>query len=1049
MDFQPRWRRWGCESLALWGVFLLALPVQADWPTYRNDPARSGFSHETVDSELHLQWVYQPPHPPARAWPRSQRLTFDRATQTVIADGTAYFGDSVTGDVIALDVEKGDIRWTFPTEGPVRFAPTIWRDRIFVVSDDGFLRALAREDGTLLWKRRGGPDHSLRLGNERMISRWPARGGPVVVDDTLYFAAGIWPSEGIFIYALDPENGEIRWQNDDSGSIYMPQPHGGANAESGVSAQGYLVAIDHAAALDSADAVGEAAGEGEGEGEGKAANAEQPEMGMEAWLLIPTGRAVPAAFDRIGGELKYFHLQKYGQKGGSSIVAAEGLFFNGGMLFDLSSGDALSTVGLDPLVPVPGGLVQVAKGNVAGYRWIEVEQKDRRGNPILVPGLEPLWNIPEVPTALEAIVAGSKVILGGDGEVAIVDGEQEKLTWSHAVEGTALGLAVSNGWLLVSTDEGLIYGFASEPAEEARKITPQVERPAGSDPEIAAAAREILQSADLTEGFCLDLGCGDGELACELARNSKLQIIAIDEDREQIAVARRRAASEGLLGSRITFVHVENARDSGLPNYFADLIVSQRALLSSDQGIPEGEAERLLRPYGGVSVLGPKSELARFERGELEGAGNWTHLYCTPGNSTCSTDELVKGPLGMLWYRDIDVQMPQRHGRGPGPLFFEGRIYSQGLDELACVDAYNGRLLWKYPLPGILKAYDGDELMGVAGTHGNYCVAETGVYVRRDNYCLRIDRETGELLGKFLLPSPSGDDSDGPESVWGYLACDGRHLIGTIANPEHVVTFRYLDRGGDMSSQLTESSTLFVLDPETGELQWRYDAQDSIRHNAIAVGSGAVYLIDRPLALFDRTKNQKPDSHPTGILLALDLASGDPLWENTDQIDGTLLALSPEHDALLMGYQPTRFALESELGNRIAVFDAHEGTLRWDGQQKYASRPVINDRTIYAQGGAWDLLTGESRPFNFSRSYGCGILAGSRNMMVFRSATLGYFDLTVGEKTENFGGVRPGCWINAIPAGGLVLVPDASAGCVCSYLNQSWFALQPESPESP
>jgi outer membrane protein assembly factor BamB len=1030
MDGKWANRRLWCASVAFMATLLLGSLVRADWPTYRNDPARSGFSHETVDNELHLQWVYRPPHRPERAWPRSRRLTFDRATQTVIAEGTTFFGDSVTGDVTALDLENGRIKWTFPTAGPVRFAPTIWRDRLFVVSDDGFLYALAREDGTLLWKRRGGPDHSQRLGNERMVSRWPARGGPVVVDDTLYFAAGIWPSEGIYIYALDPENGEIRWLNDDSGSIYMPQPHGGADAESGVSAQGYLAAVDRLAPVETADP------------EGGEEDAEK----TTAWLLIPTGRAVPAAFDRIRGEFEYFHLQKYGQKGGSAIVATENLFFNGGMLFDLASGEALSTVGTDPLVAVPGGLVQASKGSVAGYRWIEVEQKDRRGNTVLVPGLEPLWNIPEVPVAHEAIVAGSKVILGGEGKVSIVDGEQEKLTWSHEVEGMALGLAVSDGWLMVSTDEGLIYGFAAESVEQARKITPVVERPERSDPEVAAAAREILQLANRSEGFCLDFGCGDGQLACELARNSKLQIIAIDEDREQLAIARQRAAAEGLLGSRITFLHVEDARDTGLPNYFADLIVSQRSLLSSDEGVPEAEGERLLRPYGGVSVLGPSDKLTRLERGDLPGAGNWTHLYCTPGNSTCSTDELVKGPLGMLWYRDIDVQMPQRHGRGPGPLFFEGRLFSQGLDELACVDAYNGRLLWKYPLPGILKAYDGDELMGVAGTHGNYCVAETGVYVRRENYCLRIDRETGELLGKFMLPQTSGD-ADGQESVWGYLACDGRHLLGTIANPEHVVTFRYLDRGGDMSSQLTESNTLFSLDPETGDLQWRYDAQDSIRHNAIAVGSGAVYLIDRPLALFDRTKNQKADVHPTGKLLALDLASGEPLWENSDQIDGTLLALSPEHDALLMGYQPTRFALESELGNRLAVFDARDGTLRWDGQQKYASRPVINDRTIYAQGGAWDLLTGESRPFNFSRSYGCGILAGSRNMMVFRSATLGYFDLTVGEKTENFGGVRPGCWINAIPAGGLVLVPDASAGCVCSYLNQSWFALQPETPD--
>ena len=63
--------------------------------------------------------------------------------------------------------------------------------------------------------------------------------------------------------------------------------------------------------------------------------------------------------------------------------------------------------------------------------------------------------------------------------------------------------------------------------------------------------------------------------------------------------------------------------------------------------------------------------------------------------------------------------------------------------------------------------------------------------------------------------------------------------------------------------------------------------------------------------------------------------------------------------------------------------------------------------------------------------------------MVFRSATLGYCEFDRPGEVENFGGIRPGCWINAIPAGGLVLVPDASAGCSCSYLNRAWLALEP------
>jgi hypothetical protein len=46
------------------------------------------------------------------------------------------------------------------------------------------------------------------LGNDRMISRWPARGGPVVADEVVYFAAGIWPSEGVYVVALDRSSGE-------------------------------------------------------------------------------------------------------------------------------------------------------------------------------------------------------------------------------------------------------------------------------------------------------------------------------------------------------------------------------------------------------------------------------------------------------------------------------------------------------------------------------------------------------------------------------------------------------------------------------------------------------------------------------------------------------------------------------------------------------------------------------------------------------------------------------------------------------------------------
>jgi len=157
-----------------------------------------------------------------------------------------------------------------------------------------------------------------------------------------------------------------------------------------------------------------------------------------------------------------------------------------------------------------------------------------------------------------------------------------------------------------------------------------------------------------------------------------------------------------------------------------------------------------------------------------------------------------------------------------------------------------------------------------------------------------------------------------------------------------------------------------------------------------------------------------------------------------------MLAASEKHNVLLMSYQPTRFRLDSELGGRMTAFSTGDGRRLWDIRADYQSRPIINGQTIYAQGGAWELLTGKAVPFDFRRSYGCGILASGTHMLLFRSATLGYYDLSGAKRTENFGGARPGCWINAIAAGGLVLVPDATAGCGCSYVNKAWFALQPD-----
>jgi outer membrane protein assembly factor BamB len=984
-----------------------SLAVAGDWPMYRGDAERSGYTDESLPGKLTLKWSYQPLHPPAPAWPREERMEFDRAYHVAIAQGCVYFGSSADGKVYALDGASGAERWSFFTDAPVRFAPAVWRDRVFAVSDDGQLYCLNAADGTLIAKWRGGPDDARVLGNGAMVSKWPARGGPVIRDDILYWAAGIWQSEGVFLIAMDPATGQVLWKDSSAAQIEMPQPHGGANARSGVTAQGYLVAT--------------------------------PEQ-----LFVPTGRAVPAALARADGTFQYYRLQENGQRGGTGVMASGPFFYNGGFAFEAATGVASPAPIAGVVCRFAAGVIHGAKDQLRALEPVRREAPDRTGKPVLRLDHQLLWEVPSVPAGTALIAAGSTIVSAGAAKIATLDAASREILWTADVDDTAHGLAVADECLYVSTASGAIHCFAA-----ASAIDPVVRRPqpaaVTADSSIAAAAEEIVRRSGVSEGYCVDLGCGNGDLALELARRTQLHIVAIDADPQQVALARRRLDQAGLYGVRVT-VHLGDPKHTNYPKSFANLVVSQQSLADGPGGVDANELLRLQRPYGGVACLGKPGEMSVSVRGPLENAGQWTHLYADAANTLCSTDE-IRGPLSVLWFRDVDLDLPQRHGRGPAPLFHDGRLFHEGLNALQAVDAYNGRPLWRFEKAGILQAYDADHLAGTAVTGGNFCVAGDSVFLRSESRCQRLDAATGKILATYTAPAAG----DGQAANWGYLAYEDGVLYGSLANRQHIVRHGYLRADDEMQQQFSESSALFALDAETGNLLWRYDAAASIRHNAIAIGGGRVFLVDRPLAEGDLLvravpKGTKPaapaPAHAPGTLFALDAKTGRQLWNVGQDVFGTMLIYSRPHDLLLMCYQATRFKLPSEVGGRLAVYRASSGQRLWAQEAKYETRPLLNAGTIIAYPSAVDLLTGESKPLDFVKSYGCGQLSGSKNLLLFRSATLGYYDFTRQAGTENYGGVRPGCWVNALPVGGLVLLPDASAGCKCSYQNRTWMALE-------
>ena len=90
----------------------------------------------------------------ARVWRTDSKTKDDDSTNVggglAFAGGTLYAVNGL-GEVVAFDAAKGSVRWRNTFGAPTRSAPTVVEGRIFVVTIEDRLVALAEQDGRRLW----------------------------------------------------------------------------------------------------------------------------------------------------------------------------------------------------------------------------------------------------------------------------------------------------------------------------------------------------------------------------------------------------------------------------------------------------------------------------------------------------------------------------------------------------------------------------------------------------------------------------------------------------------------------------------------------------------------------------------------------------------------------------------------------------------------------------------------------------------------------------------------------------------------------------------
>ena len=446
---------------ALWLFGVAALGQAADWPTYQHDYARTGVAGESLLTPFTSAWVHRSRHAPRPAWrgeakwdgynkvyDMKSRQIFDYAYHPVIADGLLYYGSSADDKVYCLDAATGEQRWTVFTEGPVRLGPTIAEGRVYVVSDDGHAYCLDAKSGTLIWKTRLGPRDYRIPGNARIISRWPLRTGIVVIGDLAYCAAGMFPTEGVLITAIEAGTGKIQWQQ----------------KQTDLPAQGYMLA-------------------------------------SHTRLYVPAGRNNPVVLNRADG--KRIRVVS-GQGGTYALLTGDNLVFGPGKTGTLgfvesNQSDQLASFKGNHMIVTPLrsflqsdtdlsaldrsrylDLARKRRTLKKRHEQLEGELKKSKNGTRRVQLLQEAtqlgqqldqvqddmqkcfaWRVAST-QPLSMVLAGQTLITGGHNEVAAYHAKDGNRLWQGKADGEVFGLAVADGRLYASTSRGVIHCFKAK-----------------------------------------------------------------------------------------------------------------------------------------------------------------------------------------------------------------------------------------------------------------------------------------------------------------------------------------------------------------------------------------------------------------------------------------------------------------------------------------------------------------------------------------------------------------------------------------------------------
>ncbi len=640
-----------------------------------------------------------------------------------------------------------------------------------------------------------------------------------------------------------------------------------------------------------------------------------------------------------------------------------------------------------------------------------------------------------------------------------VDGLQPNQVYAYRVS-TRLGDVERNGDVY-ELDTAMNYSIRPLPKDTAISGSPEYTA------QMRLTAEEILQRSGVTKGYCLVWGLVDGALACELAARSDLIVIGLDDDPDRVAQVRENLYRAGAYGTRVTVLRVNSFKALPYGGSFANLIVSERMLVEGQCPGSAAQMYRLLRPRGAAAVLSEPAEAwlnaASIKYAKQEtvlgafcvvskpapaGSGSWTHQYGDAGNTANSHDDLGGATrtdqMKVQWLGrpGADFGM-DRNPRMPAPLAAGGRLFHQGMNRIAAVDAYNGAILWSLEIPAMQR-------VNLPRDASNWCTDDATLYLAIREYCWLIGHSDGAL--QRVVGLPEGFTRE--QYDWGYVARMDDLLFGSAVKKNTSYTdfwgdAAWYDKTAGAGTEKVCSDALFCYDLPASRTLWTW-RNGLVINTAIAVGRQGIFFVESrnpAIKSLSTRRLNDPLLWSDQYLVCLNAQTGEPLWETPiDTADGIVVFyLACTDDAVVI-------ACSGAGMYHLYRFDPGSGKLLWHVEHKWPSdnhsghmqHPVVLADRVFLEPCGYDLRTGRLLTSTMSAHEGCATYCGTNHALVHRgqSRCVTMWDFLAGSRTS-WRNLRPSCWLSTIVGEGMILSPEGGGGCSCGNWLETSLAFSP------